>query len=227
MGYVREKYDKRYFLCKDDTGKPTAYGVEGINSFHQGSIRPIIPQLLQSIELKDKVIFSIGYGRGEEIKYALDRGCNQVIGIDFSEDAYHIAIEYIKKYYPNTNKVMFFCMDIFDYFKAKVIKPYIDVVFMFDVLEHIPRDEVVVIFKEIRPLLNPNAVIAVNMPFFTIDNDVVKEGVKSGVQDNSDYYKETQGMHCNRYTRESFKQFLLAVGYEPIEDNLFLCKKKD
>jgi predicted SAM-dependent methyltransferase len=214
MGYLKEKYTKPYFLCKDSEGKSTPYGVEGISNFHQGTIRPIIPQLLQSINLKGKTFLSIGYGRGEEIKYALDKECSMVYGVDFSQDAYKIATEYIQKYYPDTNKVTLFCADVLDFFQLQNGTPYIDIVFMFDVLEHIPRDEATQIFAYIKPFLNPGAVIVVNIPFYPVDNDVVKEGVKGGAGDNSDYYEETKGMHCNRYTRESFLSFMYAVGLE-------------
>jgi hypothetical protein len=74
--------------------------------------------------------------------------------------------------------------------------------------------------------LNPSAVIVVNIPFYGTDNDVVKEGVKGGAGDNSDCYEETKGMHCNRYTKQSFIQFLNDAGYEPIDGNLFLCRQR-
>jgi predicted SAM-dependent methyltransferase len=229
MGYLKEKYTKPYFLCKDSEGKPTSYGVEGISNFHQGSIRPIIPQLLKSINLKGKTIFSVGYGRGEEIRYALDKECLMVYGVDFSQDAYQIATEYIQKYYPDTNKVTLFCADILDFFKLQEGTPYIDIVFIFDVLEHIPRDEAEEIFKCIIPFMKPEAVIVVNIPFYGVDNDVVKEGVKGGAGDNSDCYEETKGMHCNRYTRESFLSFMYAVGLELAGDrtNQFLYSVRE
>jgi hypothetical protein len=236
MGYVKEKYTKPYFLCKDNEGKPTPYGVEGISNFRQGSIRQIIPDILESINLQNKIIFSIGFGRGEEIKYALDKGCEYVIGVDFSVDAFHIATEYIAMFYHDTfntsfRKVSLYCMDILDYLKGEKgnnpnLVSLIDVVFMFDVLEHIPRDEAIEIFKYLKPLLNSYSVIAVNIPFYEIDDDVVKEGIKSGAGDNSDCYPETQGMHCNRYTKQSFIKFLTDVGYELVENNLSLCRKK-
>lgn len=229
MGYLKEKYTKPYFLCKDSEGKPTSYGVEGISNFHQGSIRPIIPQLLQSIDLKGKNIFSIGFGRGEEIKYALDKECAVVWGVDFSQDAYRIAYEHIEKYYPDTDKFVLACEDVLEFLKRMVGLPWIDVVFMFDVLEHIPRDEAAQIFTYLKPLLNPIAVIAVNIPFYGIDNDVVKEGVKGGAGDNSDCYEETKGMHCNRYTRESFLSFMYAIGLELAGDrtNQFLWSVRE
>lgn len=226
MGYLKEKYNKSYFLCKDENNKPTRYGVEGISNFHQGSIRSIIPNMLSAIDLNGKAILSIGYGRGEEIKYALDKGCANVWGVDFSEDAYRIAIDHIHHYYPDTDKVTLACEDVLEFLKRMEGEPWIDVVFMFDVLEHIPRDETIAIFKVMRPFLKPEAVVVVNIPLYYTDNDVVKEGVKSSAYDTSDLYEETKGMHCNRYTKTTYLQFLDDVGYEHINDNLFLLRPK-
>jgi glycosyltransferase involved in cell wall biosynthesis len=229
MGYAKDKYTTPYFLCKDNEGKPTAYGVEGIDSFNQGSIRPVIPNILESIDLKDKAILSIGYGRGEEIKYALDKGCANIWGVDFSEDAYRIALDHIGKYYPGSGKFVLACEDVLEFLNRMEGEPWIDVVFMFDVLEHIPRDEAIAIFKAMRPFLKPGAVIAVNTPFFGVDNDVVKEGLKEGAGDNSDWYEETKGMHCNRYTRVSFLSFMYSVGLELAGDgsNQFLYSVRE
>lgn len=229
MGYAKEKYVKSYFLCEDNAGKPTAYGVEGIESFNQGSIRQVIPNILASIDLKDKTILSIGYGRGEEIKYALDKECADVLGVDFSEDAYRIANDHIQKYYPDTDKVVLACEDVLAFLKRMEGEPWMNVVFMFDVLEHIPRDEARMIFQLLIPFLKPGAVIAVNTPFFGVDNDVVKEGLKEGAGDNSDYYEETKGMHCNRYTRTSFLSFMYSVGLELAGDgsNQFLYSVRE
>ncbi|AMO37800.1 hypothetical protein AC731_013155 [Thauera humireducens] len=84
---------------------------------------------------------------------------------------------------------------------------------MLDFIEHVPRAELVEILTALRPCMSASAVVVVNTPDFFVDNDVVTEGLNELGRDSSDFVAETQGMHCNRYTLDSLRQFFAGLGY--------------
>src|SRR5215831_19821353 len=98
MGYVQEKYTKAYFLRRNDQGQPTGYGVIGLEDFERGGIRLQDKALLDPLDFKGKSVLELGFGRGEALKYALDHGATQVVGVDFSADALAIAKTFLQKH---------------------------------------------------------------------------------------------------------------------------------
>jgi 2-polyprenyl-3-methyl-5-hydroxy-6-metoxy-1,4-benzoquinol methylase len=232
MGYMKEKYTKQYFLNQDDNGNKTKYGATGLDAFQIGGIRGADYKILSKLKLKDKYILTIGFGRGEDIKCCIGNKCKFIEGIDFSKYACNIAIDFLNNFNINTSKYLILCMDILDYLNSPTYKEHrkglFDIVLMFDVIEHIPRNEVKLIFEKLKHFCKDNYIICVNTPFYKQDNDVIKDGyVKSKSKDTSDLYPETQGMHCNRYSKKSFYRFMKSFNYEIVfNDNLKIWRYK-
>jgi 2-polyprenyl-3-methyl-5-hydroxy-6-metoxy-1,4-benzoquinol methylase len=222
MGYMKEKYTKQYFLNQDDNGNKTKYGVSGIEEFYKGDIRKADKDILKRLDLKDKYILTIGFGRGEDIKYCIENGCKFIEGVDFSKDACNIAFNYLTQYNLNQNKFSIIYMDILEYLNDYVYvinrKGLFDIVLMFDVIEHIPRNEVRAILKELEHFTKKDHILCINTPFYNIDNDVILEGVNYKNNDSSDFFIETQGMHCNRYTIKTLEAFMNEYNYNNEKD---------
>lgn len=225
MGYMQEKYKKEYFLKRDADGNNTTFGVAGIEEFHLGTIRYADKDILDRINVAGKTVLDIGCGRGEAVKYSYEKGAGKVIGVDFSEDALSIATDYINK---NAIKVELHCKDALQFINeyassiANGQRKQIDIVLMLDSVEHIPRSELTELFKSLKSVICHRGLIAVNTPHFGIDNDVIAEGLKDLAWDGTEAQDCTAGMHCNRYTKYSFRSYMRKLGYFALSDHLFV-----
>ncbi len=225
MGYLREKYNRRYFLKQDAAGRDARVGVGGIEEFRVGSLRHADKDILSRIDLRSKRVLDIGCGRGEAIKFAHEHGAARVTGVDFSEDAIAIARTFLKEHGIEAE---LYCEDALTFIRRYVTQvtktqsePF-DVVLMFDSVEHIPRAELTELLTTLRHAISARAILAINTPHFGTDNDVLREGVKILARDGSDDHEETRGMHCNRYTRHSLKRYMWKLGFVPISHHLFV-----
>ncbi|MGA2463626.1 MAG: class I SAM-dependent methyltransferase [Thermodesulfobacteriota bacterium] len=223
MGYLREKYTKEYFLNATKDGFPLPYGAAGISDFHSGSIREIDKDILARLDFRSKRVLDIGFGRGEALKYAAEHGATEVIGVDFSEDAVSIAADFLRRH----NVVaQLYCADAVslmqEWATTKTNSP-LDIAIMLDCVEHIPRQELSILLKALRRLMAPRGIIAVNTPVYSVDNDVIMEGLKLTARDSSDTNEATAGMHCNRCSRGSLQVYMSELGFTPISGHLFAC----
>ena len=225
MGYLREKYNRQYFLKCDAEGQDTRVGVGGIEEFRVGSLRRADQDILSRIDLRGKRVLDIGCGRGEVLKFAQEHGAAQVIGVDFSADAIAIAGAFLREH---GIKAELYCDDALAFVRryAPQVREAqsnpLDVVSMFDSVEHIPRTELTELLTTLKSVLSARAILAINTPHFGADNDVLREGVKILARDGSDDHEETRGMHCNRYTRRSLKRYMQRLGFVPISHHLFI-----
>lgn len=215
-GWVREKYNADYFLC---TGEP-GVGALGIENYNAGEPHPRIVELLKQVVIPGRSVLDIGCGRGEALKYCLERGARFVAGLDFSDAAISIASKYLEQWRGSCEAVMIHS-DLLTY-AEKVLSalraPHYDIVLMFDVIEHIPRRELAVAMPLLRRSMRPGSLLIATVPFYPLDNDVVEDGVRPGAWDSSDKYPETQGMHCNRYTKDSFRDAMVSFGFASVKD---------
>lgn len=224
MGYVKHKYTREYFLKKDDAGTPTLYGVAGVDEFVKGDIRATDKAILRCLDFKGRNVLELGFGRGEAIKYALDNGAVKVVGVDFSEYASDIAENFLTRHGYVDRRYELHCKDALEFLREyRPVKAHelFDIVLMLDFVEHVPRSELTEVLQLMHAALSTRAVIAVNTPVFRVDNDVVAEGLKPEARDTSDELEETMGMHCNRYTKESFISFMRDCGFQAISEGHF------
>ncbi len=220
MGYLAEKYDSAYFLRRDHEGNQLNYGVEGVEAFLKGDLREHDKEILRHVRFLGANVLEFGFGRGETIKHIWDAGAKSYIGVDFSAAACAIATEFLAKFTISGPKI--FCADALEFVRdyteehRSLMASPIDVVVMLDFVEHVPRTELREILQTLKAILSPQAVIVVNTPDFTVDNDVIADGLDERVRDSSDALEETRGMHCNRYSLESLRQFFRDTGYQPV-----------
>lgn len=220
MDYLKEKYTKDYFLKEDSHGNYVNIGAEGAELFKKGEgrIREMDENILYRINFNGKNVLEFGYGRGEAIKYALDRGAKKVVGVDFSKDAYSLAKEYLKR---NNLTAELYCDDVLRFLKSDNIHNKFDIVIMLDFVEHVPRNELAKSMNILNNYLTNKAIIVINTPVYKVDNDVITEGLTKKNYDTSDEHHKTEGMHCNRYTKKSLKDFMHKFGYNSISGHFY------
>lgn len=222
MGYMRHKYTRAYFLKEDSAGKPTTYGVEGVEDYKKGTIREQDREILRRLDFRGKTVLDVGYGRGEAIKFAVHNGAIRLTGVDFSKDANEIATEFLERYGIYAD---LYCDDALSFFKSYSMRDdseLFDIVLMLDVVEHIPRSELSRILNLMHKVLSTQAVLAINTPVFPVDNDVIAHGLDPRARDSSDDFDETAGMHCNRYTKKSLQNYMRGCGFISISRHLFV-----
>ena len=102
----------------------------------------------------DVFVLDLGCGSGE-VLYALNKlGFKNLHGCDISKE--QIALTSI--YFPNTE-----CKDIFD--KLKELKSSsVSIIILFDVLEHIKRESVLLLLKECRRVLHSEGILIGHCP---------------------------------------------------------------
>lgn len=222
MGYMREKYTRGYFLKQDQNGNKVNIGAEGVEEF-LADARPRFhdKEILDKINFNGKNVIDFGFGRGEAIKYICEHEAKRVTGVDFSASSLELASAMLDHY---GHQPQLFCEDALRFVKdhkKKNSQIGYDIVIMFDFVEHVPRDELKQLFIELKNLLSDKAIIMINTPVYKVDNDVICEGLKEGARDSSDEWEQTQGMHCNRYTKKSLIKFMENLGYIHITAQFF------
>lgn len=108
--------------------------------------------------LKDKTILDIGCSFGWFEKFALEQGCKEIIGIEPKErDFYHAKKEAPEAIYKEGS-----VLDI------PFVDNYFDLIVMFDVIEHLPKNTEEKAFKEIKRVLGKNGDLIISAPNFNL-----------------------------------------------------------
>jgi len=203
MGYLKEKYTKEYFLGSIDKTTNRIYGAGGFESLKGGRLNKRYKWFLNHLHPKEKVVLDIGCGRGEVVNWCAKKGAKKVIGIDFSRDAIQIATELNK----NNSNVELFEME------AKNINFEImfDIVFMFDVIEHIPDKEMQGVYHKIYSVLKNNGMLILSTPIYNSAEE----------KDSSDFIEATKGMHCNKQTKEKLVSDLVKHKFRQYSINVW------
>jgi FkbM family methyltransferase len=222
MGWVREKYTKSNFTGLKEDGSPAGYGVEGFSHTGDSVLREFDVRILRKISLQGRHVLEFGFGRGESIKYAMERGIASYVGVDFAPAAVQLATDYLER--NGIQPPPLHCADALEFLRSpqEALPRPIDVVVMFDFIEHVPRHELREFFSLLKPVLSDKPVIAINTPVYAFDNDVIADGidVRNHVNaiDQADFIEETRGMHCNKFTVPSLQKFMCSVGYAALSE---------
>ena len=203
MGHLKDKYTKQYFLGSIDKKTNKIYGVTGFENFKHQRVDKRYVKFLRNLNLHGKVVLDIGCGRGEVVNYCAKRGAKRVVGIDFSKDAIGIASEFNR---DNSN-VELIEMEAIDI----NFKNVFDVVFMLDVIEHIPDEEMQVIYPKVYSALKKNGMLILHTPIFKSPKD----------KDGSDFIPAVSGMHCNKQTREKLNNDLIKHKFRKYSLNVW------
>ncbi len=229
MGHLKDKYTKEYYTGKDAEGNQLKYGAtNSIDKKGYYTLRKHDMLILEKIDFKDRNVLALGCGRGEELVYAVKNGANvkDSVGVDFAPVAIKIAKGLFKN--KKLKSPQFFTEDALDFVTnySEVIKDdeskKFDIVIMFDFVEHVPREELIKIFEQLKQLLKEESVLVINTPAYKYDNDVIKNGYDERNQidslDTSDIVLQTKGMHCNKYSLISLQEFMNSQGFYNITE---------
>lgn len=146
---------------------------------------------------KNKTILDVGCGAGFLLKVLENLGFSELSGVEISTTQIQEAKKILTK-----SKI--YNMDIFDFFEKNSNKKY-DVIFLYDVIEHIEKDKIIYLLKIIFNLLNNEGVLIIrttnaDSPFF------------SGMMRYIDF------THSTSFNKESIKMVLRSAGFNKIEN---------
>jgi cyclopropane fatty-acyl-phospholipid synthase-like methyltransferase len=119
------------------------------NNTYDRNLRKLLPKN------KEVKILEIGFGAGFFIRYLLSRGYENIYGIDLSEEE---TVFVKKNVYKNVE-----CVESTENFLDKHNGEY-DFIFMFDVLEHIPKDKIIDFLIKIKQALKSGAIFYARVP---------------------------------------------------------------
>lgn len=152
-GLSSKIYDEKFFLelCL------------GSKEFKETKGRKLHPNVLDLLSLlpdtKNKRVLDIGCGRGD-ISLHLAKNAKEVVGIDYSKDAIHIANS-VKKTFPHSvqKKTKFMVMNA-----KKLAFPtdYFDLIINIDVFEHLYHDELTKSLREMKRVLKKDGILFVH-----------------------------------------------------------------
>jgi 2-polyprenyl-3-methyl-5-hydroxy-6-metoxy-1,4-benzoquinol methylase len=149
--YYRKIFYKNYFSEK--TNKDSVCRNENsLSNWRYATISRIKNWLPGN---KNAKILDIGCGFGNLLKGFKDIGYNNLTGIDISEEQIAKAIEL-------NSRINFNCIDLISYLKSENKK--FDLITVFDVIEHLEKDEALEALKLIHDALNANGQLIIQTP---------------------------------------------------------------
>jgi len=142
--------------------------------------------------VKDKKILNIGCYNGWFEKFAVNNGCLEIIGIDKNEKSLSSARKQVR-----SNKVKFLKASVenLSQFEAN----HFDMVTMFDVIEHLPKDRVERYLFEIKKILKKDGVIVISTP---------NNSFFSKILDPAWYFGH------RHYSKENIRGILSKIGFK-------------
>lgn len=200
---IKSKYTLEYFLGVDSNGQKVDYGVLGMEELLNGSLLQLYKNILTPNSFKDKVVLDIGCGRGDVLRYCLDRGASKVIGIDFSPAAILIS-KLLLSSYPK-NKIELIEAEVRDF----VLTDDVDYFIMFDVIEHVEDADLNLFFSNNFKRLRIGGKILWHTPDYTDKTPTY-----------SDVHIKTSGMHLNKKSHSEVKSLLSNLGM--FEDKTYI-----
>jgi len=145
-------YNKNYYLN-------VCLGSEEFKKSKGQDVHPRIKSLLQNIHLdKTMHVLDIGCGRGD-ISIYLARFVKRVVGIDYSSDAIKIAKKLKENSVRTKRKLQFIQCDATS---LPFADSSFDVIVAIDILEHLTKDDVVKMMREIKRVLKSNGQLFVH-----------------------------------------------------------------
>ena len=153
--------------------------------------------LKKHLKKSHKSFIDLGGGVGGWIKYLINQ-----LPLDFKEialgDSSDIALMEAKKLLPNN--ISFYQIDL----KTNHWKEKWDVIFLFDVIEHLPDDQT--ILNRIFEALKPNGILIVSAPalkyFWSYNDELAK--------------------HLRRYNISDYKRLASLTGFNLIDSRYFM-----
>src|SRR3989344_4276083 len=136
----------------------------GFKEFKESWGKVLEPRLSRIVKELPSVeglrVLDIGCGRGELVYWAARNGANDVLGIDYSRHAIHLANQARKHYPKNIRKKVRF--ELRDAKKIDFARGSFDLIIMTEILEHLYPEEQEVILRKISNILSKNGLLFIH-----------------------------------------------------------------
>jgi len=208
MGAVREKYTHEYFL-PDEPGQN--YGVDGYEAFKAGTVYETARRILDEVDWPRKRVLEIGPGRGEALRHVLQKGASSAVAVDFAQAACEITLDTLDRW---KQQIAVFNREAIE---VQFGDEDFDAVLLFDVVEHIPADELREIVPKIFDWLKPGGLVLWHTPNY----------VRPEVKTATDLIPQTAGMHCNKMSWETWERQLAKAGFRRGAYSRFVYQKPE
>ncbi|MCL2569616.1 MAG: methyltransferase domain-containing protein [Firmicutes bacterium] len=152
---------------------------------------------------KDDVILELGCGRGNNVKYLLERGFD-ILATDFSEN----AINYVSKKFPKSKTMLLDVNNTFPFKNAQFSVIIADLC-----LHYFTQQKTEEILKEIKRVLRPNGILLARV---NSKNDI-EYGAGKGKKIEKDYYF-VEGYNKRFFDIASAQRFFEIVGQTKVTE---------
>ena len=198
MGFGKDDYTRTYFLGGVVDG--VHIGVDGYKAFRAGLISEDRKEIVKEAgSVEGKIVVDIGCGRGEILKLCSIAGARICYGTDFAPAAVEIA----RDFNYGDGRVVVYEQEAIDL----DLPEKADIVFMADVVEHIPTKEMPYVYQGIRNNMNSGGRVVISTPAFGTN-------------------KSYRGLHCNYQTEGSLYAEMECIGFTDIDVWEWERKKK-
>lgn len=199
-----DKYTRDYFLGAVDAETGKRYGAAGAEAFKRGKVDGRYMRFLRTLPLKGKDVLDLGCGRGDVARVTAKRA-DYVWAIDYSYAACQLTRE-ATYYCDNVDVQWVSIVNLFNWWPADEVY---DIIFLLDVIEHIPQMNEV--YSNLKQWLKPNGILIIDTPIYKSRDD----------KDSSDLIPSTQGMHCNKQTKQGLISDLTSHGFQMYSLNVW------
>jgi len=196
-------YSKEYFKKMRGYDGDCAEGSVTNNPLYQNFLA-----LVNTDNIQEKKMLDAGCGRGELLEMFARLGVKEVWGVDFSEDAVQLTQERLKAFDIEnlTEKVVHGSLDEAHLFEENSF----DLIYMTDVVEHLPPQTLMQALKNIRAWLKPDGMLVIHT-FPTLGPHKIFTTLLK-IRGATEYLNSLNQIHCNVQTRRMLKQTLDEVG---------------
>jgi 2-polyprenyl-3-methyl-5-hydroxy-6-metoxy-1,4-benzoquinol methylase len=197
-----DQYTRDYYLGAIDAETGKRYGAAGAEAFKGGKVDGRYMRFLRTLPLKGKDVLDVGCGRGDILRACCGK-VRSALGIDYSFSACVLAISATSGH----EEIDIRCKSILDMETPKQF----DIIFLLDVIEHIPQKDMAKVYWMVYRSLRGDGVLILDTPMYKSPDD----------KDSSDTIPATQGMHCNKQTKDSLYLDLWARGFKKYSHNVW------
>ncbi len=146
------------------------------------------------LDVRGKKVLDLGCGTGEFSWLAGDQGASEVVGVNLSEEELDFARPHVS--------ATFVCQDILDYLATRP-DDSVDRIYALNILEHLPKDNLVAVLEESRRVLRAGSIMVAMVPNATSPFGAMTR-----------YWNIT---HCLAFTPSSARQLQRLCGFREIE----------
>lgn len=207
IGQVNEYYEKEYYQKESALylKKYTERQIEEIRNEVEMMFQPIASRF-DIFSNRKCSLLELACGEGWTMDFFCKKGWD-VTGIDLSKEGISVHNSHLLQ----KENVTFIQGDVFEEIKKIKDEKKFDVIWLCNMLEHIPNPDI--LMEAIKPLLNKNGIVMVRVPndFSPIQMDLLKKGLIETP------YWISEKEHFSYFNVESLNFFVSRIGYQIID----------